>query len=215
MLASSLHFVLVLVCPNSSEIKSVRVLVLIMSSFRKNKRGGSGGSSPTKKGAGSHLSNQAEPDVGLEFEDPYADEFEEEVYDDAAIEKEALDDDGADDGDDEAAAEDEDGDGDDEKKQVWRPGIDRLAEGEELEHDPSAYTMYHSLTTEWPCLSFDILRDNMGDARQRFPHTMFMVCGSQADRSANNKITILKMSDLHKTGGQPGKLRCRTKFSMG
>lgn len=179
-----------------------------MSSFRKNKRAGSGGSTPSKKGAGAAA---GEPGVdGLEFEDPYADEFEEEEYDDAAIEKEGLDDDGddGDDGDDEAAQNEEDedeADGDNEKKQVWRPGIDRLADGEELEHDPSAYTMYHSLTTEWPCLSFDILRDNMGDARQRFPHTMFMVCGSQADRSSNNKITILKMSDLHKTGGQPGK----------
>ncbi len=173
-----------------------------MSSFRKNKRSDSGGSSPAKKG--SLAPRGSEGIDGLEFEDPYADEFEEEQYDDAAIEKEEDD---AEDGDDEAAqGEDEHEDEEyGEKKQVWRPGIDSLAEGEQLEHDPSAYTMYHSMTTEWPCLSFDILRDNLGDARQRFPHTMYMVCGSQADRSSNNKVTILKMGDLHKTGGQPGK----------
>ena len=165
------------------------------------------GSSPSKKGTSS--SSRSEGIDGLEFEDPYADEFEEEEYDDAAIEKEDMEDYEGD-GDDEATKDedsDEDGYGDKDKKQVWRPGIDSLKDGEHLEHDPSAYTMYHSLSTEWPCLSFDIIRDNLGDARQRFPHTMFMVCGSQADRSSNNKVTILKMSDLHKTGGQPGEYR--------
>jgi ribosome assembly protein RRB1 len=52
-----------------------------------------------------------------------------------------------------------------EKPQVWRPGIDQLAEGEELEYDPRAYILYHSLTGEWPCLTFDFLKDNLGDGR--------------------------------------------------
>jgi hypothetical protein len=50
---------------------------------------------------------------------------------------------------------------------VWRAGIDEIPEGEELEYDPSAYVCYHSLRTEWPCLSFDIVRDNLGDSRHR------------------------------------------------
>jgi len=52
-------------------------------------------------------------------------------------------------------------------KQVWRPGIDVLPDGEDLEYDPSAYIMYHSLQTEWPCLSFDFIKDNLGDIRHR------------------------------------------------
>lgn len=184
-----------------------------MSGFSKKKRSGreSGTGGGPKRGPGISRSDGGEgEDVkgleGLEFEDPFADEFEQEEYDDTAIEKEA-DDNYDDDGDDEAAMDKGGNIGDDEeegghgKKQVWRPGIDSLAEGETLEYDPSAYTMYHSLTTEWPCLTFDILRDTLGEARQRFPYTMFMASGSQADRSEKNKITLLKLSDLHKTGG--------------
>lgn len=52
-------------------------------------------------------------------------------------------------------------------KQVWRPGVDKLEDGEDLEYDPSAYIMYHSMQTEWPCLSFDFLKDTLGDNRQR------------------------------------------------
>eukprot|EP01038_Epipyxis_sp_PR26KG_P007042 gene7042-9617_t len=84
-------------------------------------------------------------------------------------------------------------------KQVWRPGVDQVESGEELDYDPSAYIMYHSMRTEWPCLSFDFLLDNLGDNRQRFPMSMFLACGSQADRTEKNKITLLKLSDLHKT----------------
>ena len=67
-----------------------------------------------------------------------------------------------------------------------------------LEYDPTAYIMYHSLKTEWPCLSFDIIKDNLGDNRQRFPLSMYVVIGSQADRADKNKLTLLKISDLNK-----------------
>lgn len=54
---------------------------------------------------------------------------------------------------------------------VFRPGIDTLDEGEVLEHDPSAYLMYHQLRTEWPCLSFDIVPDSLGLQRSRVRNT--------------------------------------------
>lgn len=193
---------------------------------------------PTK---GELESNEAGENY-LEFEDPFGDEFEEEQLDEE----------------DEHHFDDEDGDDDEENcnnymdeknenkkpqksvksavdnenhapKQVWRPGIDQIAEGEALEYDPSAYVMYHSLQTEWPCLSFDVLKDDLGESRQRvskifigwtflfflqnehlflvidfknirqFPLTMFAVSGSQADRADRNKVTLLKLSDLQKT----------------
>jgi ribosome assembly protein RRB1 len=104
--------------------------------------------------------------TGLVFEDPFGDEFEEEdIIENVDDENEE--------GDSEMVL-DEDGNvvpgeskAPETNKQVWRPGVDNLEEGETLEYDPSTYVMYHSLKFEWPCLSFDILKDTLGDGRQR------------------------------------------------
>jgi ribosome assembly protein RRB1 len=141
----------------------------------------------------------AEDGEQLVFEDPFGDEFEDEEFHD----EEDFDDDAE--GDESAVTTkakkqiEDDAKIVDKSKQTWRPGVDRIGEGEELDYDPSAYVLYHSLRTEWPCLSFDIMRDDLGDNRQRFPMTMYVACGSQADRGDKNKITLLKLSDLHKT----------------
>jgi hypothetical protein len=62
---------------------------------------------------------------------------------------------------------------------VWRPGIDPLGEDEELDYDPTAYDCLHKFALEWPCLSFDIVRDDLGGPRSTFPHTVFMLAGTQ------------------------------------
>lgn len=33
----------------------------------------------------------------------------------------------------------------------------------------------------------------------QFPHTMYMVTGSQADRPESNMLTLLQLTELHKT----------------
>ena len=82
--------------------------------------------------------------------------------------------------------------------QAYLPG-QPLAEGEVLDYDNSAYDMYHAMNVDWPCLSFDVLRDNLGNNRARFPHTMYLVSGTQADKAQNNQINVMKVSRLHKT----------------
>ncbi|KAJ3112009.1 ribosome biosynthesis protein rrb1 [Phlyctochytrium bullatum] len=135
-------------------------------------------------------------DEGMgEFEDPFEDE-------------EWADEDGevviAPDSDDEAMDVDgvpelpKDEDEDEEDVKVYLPG-QKLDEGEVLVHDNSVYEMLHQLQVEWPCLSFDILRDNLGDGRTKFPMTSYLVAGSQAEREKDNKLYIMKMSDLHRT----------------
>ena len=132
-------------------------------------------------------------DTELEFEDPFGDDYEdEEIVDEDGNEGEERGVDG--DVDPDAM------DGSDSmSRHPHRARVYKPAEGEELEFDPSAYVTYHALSTEWPCLSFDILKDSLGDSRNRFPLTMFLVSGSQADRSDKNCLTLLKLSDLCKT----------------
>eukprot|EP01126_Amoeba_proteus_P024665 TRINITY_DN2478_c0_g2_i4.p1 TRINITY_DN2478_c0_g2~~TRINITY_DN2478_c0_g2_i4.p1 ORF type:complete len:426 (-),score=73.51 TRINITY_DN2478_c0_g2_i4:60-1337(-) len=83
--------------------------------------------------------------------------------------------------------------------EVWLPHLRPLAEGETLEHDPSAYDMLHFFSSEWPCLSFDIIPDKLGFQREKFPHTMYLVAGTQASHESKNSIVLMKLSDLSKT----------------
>uniref|UniRef100_A0A0G4HHA3 Uncharacterized protein n=1 Tax=Chromera velia CCMP2878 TaxID=1169474 RepID=A0A0G4HHA3_9ALVE len=127
-----------------------------------------------------------EKDIGP-FEDPFGD----------VIEDEEVDGNGDEDGDEEEGR-DEDME-DVEPKKVFRPGIDRVEDGEELDYDPTAYDMLHRATVEWPCLSFDILQDTLGAARKKFPHTAYVVAGTQADEHDRNRIYVMKWHKLHKT----------------
>ena len=90
---------------------------------------------------------------------------------------------------------------------VFIPGVHHLGKDEILEPDESVYVMRHSMDVNWPCLSFDVLRDNLGDERQRLPATAYIVAGTQADVAKNNEISVYKMSSLHKTQRNEGMLQ--------
>ncbi|KAH8990176.1 glutamate-rich WD repeat-containing protein [Lactarius hatsudake] len=82
---------------------------------------------------------------------------------------------------------------------VFIPGVHTLGKDEILEPDDSVYLMRHTMNANWPCLSFDVLRDDEGDQRQRFPATAWIVAGSQADAAKKNELSVFKMTQLHKT----------------
>jgi hypothetical protein len=79
------------------------------------------------------------------------------------------------------------------------PGLHSLGKDEILEADESVYVMRHTMNTDWPCLSFDVLRDDDGDQRQRFPTSAYIVAGTQADAATKNQLSVFKMTQLHKT----------------
>ncbi|XP_015889184.1 protein HEAT STRESS TOLERANT DWD 1 [Ziziphus jujuba] len=79
---------------------------------------------------------------------------------------------------------------------VWQPGVDNLEEDEELQCDPTAYNSLHAFHIGWPCLSFDIVRDSLGLVRSEFPHTVYLVAGTQAEKASWNSIGIFKISNI-------------------
>ena len=88
-----------------------------------------------------------------------------------------------------------------EKGAIWNPETQPLGEDEQLDYDSSAYLLYHAMQVQWPCLSFDILQDQLGGLRTKFPMSMYLVAATQAPAShgAENKLTVMRLSELNRT----------------
>lgn len=114
-------------------------------------------------------------------------------HEDEEVEMEVVDED------DESMGNDDDDDSSDEdadesnnksttvnKSEVYLPSKPLDAD-EELVCDESAYVMLHQAKTGAPCLSFDIVRDQLGENRDAFPLSCYIVAGTQAAKAHVNK----------------------------
>ncbi|KAI9570395.1 WD40-repeat-containing domain protein [Boletus coccyginus] len=130
-------------------------------------------------------------DIG-EFEDAWEDELEsdEDVVDADAPDGMDID---------EALPAVEESEEQPHRLEAFIPGTHTLAKDEILEPDDSVYIMRHSMDVAWSCLSFDVLRDSLGEERQRYPATVYVVAGTQAARADQNELSVFKMSSLHRT----------------
>ncbi|KAK4554322.1 Ribosome assembly protein rrb1 [Recurvomyces mirabilis] len=83
-------------------------------------------------------------------------------------------------------------------RETFIPGRHKLDAGQTLAPDLSTYEMLHTLETPWPCLSFDIIQDQLGDNRKSYPATVYAVGGTQAarGRERENQIMVMKLSGL-------------------
>lgn len=72
---------------------------------------------------------------------------------------------------------------------------------EEFGFTNSIYRCYFQMQFEWPCLSFDVLRDDLGspESRLRYPHTAYFVSATQASEDAENQLLVTKISELNPT----------------
>ncbi|CAL1379201.1 unnamed protein product [Linum trigynum] len=96
---------------------------------------------------------------------------------------------------------------------VCQPGVDKLEDGEELECDPSAYNSLHAFHIGWPCLrllticltltrflpstvTLVVQYLRVGLVRTDFPHTVYLLSGTQVENPAWNSIGIFKVSNI-------------------
>ncbi len=82
---------------------------------------------------------------------------------------------------------------------VWRSDKERLDPNVKLTFSNRAYESFFQLRTEFPCLSFVVLRDPEGDCRTRYPMKMYLACGTQAPPGEQNQIVLLQVSNLART----------------
>jgi len=61
------------------------------------------------------------------------------------------------------------------------------------------YRSFFQMNFEWPCLSFDIIRDVLGASRTDFPHTAYFISGTQAETEDDNQLLVTKLSELQCT----------------
>lgn len=74
-----------------------------------------------------------------------------------------------------------------------------LGPDEVLEADPTVYEMLHNVHMPWPCLTLDILPDRYGNERRSYPAKMYVATATQASKSKDNEMIIMKLSSLAKT----------------
>lgn len=55
-----------------------------------------------------------------------------------------------------------------------------------------SYYIYY-LLLGLPCLSFDVIIDDLGSNRSEYPHTMYLVAGSQAEKPKDNCVIVMKV----------------------
>ncbi|KAH3682926.1 hypothetical protein WICPIJ_006098, partial [Wickerhamomyces pijperi] len=145
--------------------------------------------------------NNNEQDVNMgEFEDEFSDEFEsdEEIV--------QIDENGNAENDDDEETVDasevikKDEEQEQAESTLYLPHRSKpLGPDEVLEADPSVYEMLHTVNLPWPCLTLDVLPDQLGDERRTFPASMYVATGTQASKKKDNELLMLKLSQLSKT----------------
>jgi len=79
-----------------------------------------------------------------------------------------------------------------------------LGKNETLDFDNRAYETFHRATTEWPCLSYDFFAPSaiygeLDSKKLKYPLTLYLVAGTQAEKANQNAIYIMKWEELCKT----------------
>lgn len=60
-------------------------------------------------------------------------------------------------------------------------------------HEFCDYSVSYLYLLGLPCLSFDVIVDDFGCNRSDFPHSMYLVAGSQAEKAKDNCVIVMKV----------------------
>lgn len=152
----------------------------------------------------SNFSEEQAPDDEMgEFEDPYGDDFE---SDGEIIELDSENDDDA--MDEESMAgkiqkleqSEQDELSQQQESTLYLPHRSKpLGPDEVLEADPTVYEMLHNVNMPWPCLTLDILPDNLGNERRTYPASLYLTTATQASKAKDNEMITMKLLSLAKT----------------
>ncbi|GEQ69943.1 hypothetical protein JCM33374_g3619 [Metschnikowia sp. JCM 33374] len=150
-----------------------------------------------------HVDNEADVEMG-EFEDPYGDDFEsdEEIIelDSAGEDDEDMEEDAASGKIEEIEVDKQELANSTPESTLYLPHRSKpLGPDEVLEADPTVYEMLHNVNMPWPCLTLDILPDNLGSERRSYPASVYVATATQASKAKDNQLIAMKLSSLSKT----------------
>lgn len=153
-----------------------------------------------KRRADEEVGDTSEHDTELVFEDPFGDEFDNEVPD----------------GEDQDEMEDgkDNMNGAEVEHRVFRPGIDEVGEREELVCDVTAYDTLQQVQVEWPALTVDAIGVGANGeytnvdavAQKSYPLSATFVMGTQASQPNKNKLVFVRLSNMQRTRGRKNQL---------
>lgn len=74
---------------------------------------------------------------------------------------------------------------------------DKQRRGPDIDFDTSAYVIYNRLEMTYPCLSFDIVKDDHAQDVNKFPLSLHMIAGAQTPPHVeNNYIYVMKVDGI-------------------
>ena len=101
---------------------------------------------------------------------------------------------------DSSVEEDEDGELIKVNKETYVPGSENI--DEELEVDEKYYKLLYKATTTFPCMSFDVVPDSLGEGEERanqFPAALSLVGGTYSGKRGQDSLVVIKFSQLKET----------------
>lgn len=70
---------------------------------------------------------------------------------------------------------------------------------DEAQNVSENYQLLFQMTFQWPCLSFDVVPDQLGAFRTNFPHACSVVSATQAAEGQENYLILTRISNLNST----------------